>query len=668
MSAPDRFQPANIRPSDEQINIQTSPLATVLVQANAGAAKTTTLALRIGQALHDGIATSEILVLTFTEAACTAMRLALAKIGVPRAAVQGIRIQTFDAFAGAVLQSIEHGRVPLRRTPEDAAVDVLEAVEECGLQVDTGFVERFLAVSRRLKGTLAFDQQVWAGAVVDESLVDALEIELPLLELFSTYEELRYPPFDGTDRPAFRCALDATYDLARLLANPEPTTYLHEMPAWPTQLSLLLVDEMHDLNLAMFTIMRGLLDSTPARFCGVGDYDQVIHTTAGAERRFMDRDVDLGERRVRIFPLTSTHRFSRSLASMASALAAKPYSSAATHATVVDHASYGGERGNAEALLVEKLEAWKAAPSARLADIAVLLRHSWQSVAIENALLARGILYQLRGFESYIMQPEVLLVRALLAVATKDFGQLGSRQTREELVRAVVFFCQIELDSDLSQDETPQERIAEAIRHVTAEEGSLEPFMNFQVLNKAAPPLARRMRAAIEIAHDAQTAIDLGAEPQAQWFDRFLDALEIRPWVKQVFVERQRQADALRYFEGLKQAAQAFDGPKAFFASLGRLADDTQGIVGARGRTQKAALDRKHTLSVALIADVKGLEFEHVVLPYLEQGVFPAELAPNPVEERNLFYVGITRARSRLTLLSSAGRPSEFVKTSGSET
>ncbi|MDB5820166.1 MAG: ATP-dependent helicase, partial [Rhizobacter sp.] len=500
----------------------------------------------------------------------------------------------------------------------------------------------------------------WAGAVVDESLVDALDIEFEMLELFSTYEELRYPPHDGIDRPAFRCALDATYDLARLLANPEPTTYLQEMPAWPNQLSLLLVDEMHDLNLAMFTIMRSLLDSTPARFCGVGDYDQVIHTTAGAERRFMDRDVDLGERRVRTFPLTSTHRFGRSLASMASNLAGKPYSSVASHATVVEHASYDGRgEGSAEVLLLEKLEAWKALPGAQMADTAILLRHSWQSVAVENALLAGGFLYELRGFESYIMQPEVLLVRALLAIATNDFGQLGSKHTRAELVRAVVFFCQVRLDSHLSEDETPQERVEEAIRHVTADEASLRPFMEFQVLNKAAAPIARRMQAAIDIARTAK--------PMEPWFDRFLDALEIRPWVKQVFVERQRQADSLRYFDGLKRAAATLEGPKAFFASLGDLAADAQGIVGARGRAQKAALDRKHTLTVALIADVKGLEFEHVVLPYLEQGVFPAALSHDAVDERNLFYVGITRARARLTLLGNADHASAFLRAMGIE-
>src|SRR5207245_6999230 len=142
-----------------------------------------------------------------------------------------------------------------------------------------------------------WDCAIWDGARVDDEIAHALQVELELLQIFKRYENLRYPDRDGIDRPLFRCEFDATYDLARQIANRQPTTFAHEFPAWPKRLSLVLVDEMHDLNLAMFKILRGLLDSTGARFCGVGDYDQVIHATAGAERRFMSKDIDLGERR-----------------------------------------------------------------------------------------------------------------------------------------------------------------------------------------------------------------------------------------------------------------------------------------------------------------------------------------------------------------------------------
>ncbi|MBW8830534.1 MAG: ATP-dependent helicase [Burkholderiales bacterium] len=657
MSERDCFQPSNITPSDEQVAIQMSLLPTMLVQANAGAGKTTTLALRIAQALHSGVVPAGILVLTFTDAACVAMRQALVKIGLSRATVSALKIQTFDGFSAAVLLSLEKGKVPFRKTTEDAADDVYDVLEDLGMQVDSGFVERFLAVSRKLKGTLAWDCAIWDGARVDDELAHALQLEPEFLQIFKRYENLRYPSRDGIDRPLFRCEFDATYDLARQIADPEPTTFVHEFPAWPKRLALVLVDEMHDLNLAMFKILRGLLDSTGARFCGVGDYDQVIHATAGAERRFMSKDIDLGEGRgVRVFPLTSTRRFNRPLALMAGNLAGKPYSSAADHMTAVDCASYdsSGEDGG-EQLLIRKLNDWKA--SGQMADVAILLRHSSQSVAVENALLTGGFRYKLRGFESYVMQPEVLLVRALLAVATDDYEPLGSNETRAELVRAIVFFCDIKLGYDVSEKETRQERLDFAIRNVLAEKSNLRAFLEFQVLNKVSPKVAGRMNKAIEIARNAK--------PDAPWFDDFLDALEIRQWVRQVFIERQRQADALAYFDGLKRAAARAKGPKTFFAMLRDPAAKLEGVLNDNTRAQLAAIDRKKTLTIARVSDVKGLEFEHVIMPFLEHGAFPADLSKDLVEERNLFYVGMTRARSRLTLLTSAQSPSAYLLATG---
>ena len=62
------------RLTDEQLGIQASPAVSLLIEAAAGAAKTTTLCLRICQALADGARPERLLVLTFTRTACTALR------------------------------------------------------------------------------------------------------------------------------------------------------------------------------------------------------------------------------------------------------------------------------------------------------------------------------------------------------------------------------------------------------------------------------------------------------------------------------------------------------------------------------------------------------------------------------------------------------------------
>lgn len=65
-----------------------------------------------------------------------------------------------------------------------------------------------------------------------------------------------------------------------------------------------------------------------------------------------------------------------------------------------------------------------------------------------------------------------------------------------------------------------------------------------------------------------------------------------------------------------------------------------------RKRERKAVL-------IECVANAKGKEFEHVILPFLQADEFPHPTQPKRDEE-NLFYVGVTRTRARLTLLSPA--------------
>jgi len=50
------------------------------------------------------------------------------------------------------------------------------------------------------------------------------------------------------------------------------------------------------------------------------------------------------------------------------------------------------------------------------------------------------------------------------------------------------------------------------------------------------------------------------------------------------------------------------------------------------------------------VAQSKGKEYMHVLLPWLEQGEFPAEGGVTQ-EEENLFYVAVTRAQQQLSLI-----------------
>ena len=61
------------------------------------------------------------------------------------------------------------------------------------------------------------------------------------------------------------------------------------------------------------------------------------------------------------------------------------------------------------------------------------------------------------------------------------------------------------------------------------------------------------------------------------------------------------------------------------------------------------------------VHQAKGLEFEVVFFVYLDQGVLPYRDTQDLTEERRLFYVGVTRAKKLLYLVSSKELYSPFL-------
>jgi len=58
----------------------------------------------------------------------------------------------------------------------------------------------------------------------------------------------------------------------------------------------------------------------------------------------------------------------------------------------------------------------------------------------------------------------------------------------------------------------------------------------------------------------------------------------------------------------------------------------------------------KNFVTLDTVANVKGREFDHVIIPRMESKVFPHPLS-DARDERHLFYVAATRTKSRLSLL-----------------
>jgi DNA helicase-2/ATP-dependent DNA helicase PcrA len=77
----------------------------------------------------------------------------------------------------------------------------------------------------------------------------------------------------------------------------------------------------------------------------------------------------------------------------------------------------------------------------------------------------------------------------------------------------------------------------------------------------------------------------------------------------------------------------------------------------------KKLIKTRNNIVLSSVHQAKGLEFEIVFFVYLDEGTLPYKENKDLAEEKRLFYVGITRAKRMLFLISSKqGNYSSFLE------
>lgn len=644
------FVSAAIRPSSEQLLIQTTRARHLLIEANAGAAKTTSLALRIAQALQRGASPAMVLALTYTAPAVQALQTQLRLIGVEPAQIAALRIHTFESFSTEVLKAVEGPGVQQLASFEQVRPYVLRAIERAQSLPDERYpdelavsapsealVEGLLQSFAVLKGGLRVEQQAWEGAASPAQAED-LACDYFTLRVRSAYEAIRRG--GHPDHPAFRYEGDACYDLARSLVSEEGLAMDDASPL-DLGLALVVVDEMHDTNRAMFTVLKALLEhNRRAAFVGVGDRDQVIHSQAGAEAGFMrdhfEREIGLPLR----LPLTASHRFGATLARAAGALARKPYVAAGSQATEIR--LLPAESPVLQAQLIARLAQEHLAQSTQQ-ELRLLLRRPSQSVLIEREFLKLGIGYATQGLRPFLQRREVLLVRGLQALCVDDFSGFADKAQRAQVLEALMLFSGAWIDSTELRHVDAVTAQRRAIEEAATPTDGMRDFIANQVLRTASAFALPRLEASMELLRSG------GLRAFAQGFMQALDPAGL---ARAVLVRRE---DILQVRDNIAQLVQLV------------LAEDTSvpdafQLLHALAQVQQRQRGQPR-VTLSSIEAAKGLEFDHVLIPHLSRGEFVGEAGA--AENRNLLYVAMTRARQRLTLSFNPQLPSRFLIDTG---
>jgi DNA helicase-2/ATP-dependent DNA helicase PcrA len=247
------------------------------------------------------------------------------------------------------------------------------------------------------------------------------------------------------------------------------------------------------------------------------------------------------------------------------------------------------------------------------------------------------------------MRPEVLFVRGLIAYARDGFADIENLATRERICQAMLLFASSSVDTqgEASGDEPTsfQQRARfteQAIRDVASQPGLFTHFVDNQVLRNAPKAVRVQMHAAIEVL--AQNATDI-------LLQGFVRALEPQRLARRVMVRAADIAQVSAHIQGLIDSAATFDNVESFFRAMNLR------------EVRHQAMRKQDCIWLASIEASKGLEFDHVILPGLNRGEFAVQ--GDSTDNRNLLYVGMTRAREQLTVLFDPARPSKYLMDAG---
>ncbi|HSC46115.1 MAG TPA: UvrD-helicase domain-containing protein [Candidatus Acidoferrum sp.] len=585
----------------------------VLILAGAGTGKTRALTFRMANLISGGTPAESILAVTFTNKAAEEMQTRVSDL-LLRAGVPPERpwLSTFHSLCARLLrrEAVSAGLPPNFSIFDDT--DQLAAVK--------------LAM-----GSLSLeDEELQPRAILSQISFAKNHAKTP--------EMLRSEAFT----PDMRHAADVYAQYEKLLAQSKALDFddlllrsarlLRESSAvrekWQRRFRYIHVDEYQDTNRVQYELLR-LLVGPQQNICVVGDEDQSIYRWRGADVSILlsfSRDFP----NAKVIRLERNYRSTQSILDAAGAVVKN--NSERLGKTLRAEISGGPNLGYFEARDAQAEAEFVAEQLQKLLDddssqtCAVEYRTNFQSRAFEEVFRRRGVRYKLVGGFSFYKRAEVQDALAYVRLAMHPDDDIAFLRVLNVPPRGI--------------GKTTLESLREAARKSSASLWTtMEDFVTASGTGRAVTPL----RAFMELIGRLLSAL---TEKEPADFLRFvLDETGYMTMLR----DRNTPEDVARLenLEELTRAvAESIDAGESFtdFLDAAALVSDADSFEGKPGVT------------LITLHSTKGLEFDHVFLTGMEEGICPHSRSINDAdhksieEERRLVYVGMTRARKTLTL------------------
>lgn len=649
----------------EAVLHQGSPL---LVLAGAGTGKTRVLTERIIHIINSYLANPyQILAVTFTNKAASEMKHRIAlQIG---DLAQNIWMGTFHGIATRILK--RHPEIVGLRSDftiidsDDSLRLIKQIIAELNIDIKEFPPKNYQYQIERLKDK----------ALLPSDLSDNSDERLPkFLEVYGRYQS-RLQSLNCAD---FGDLL--LYNLKIFSKSPETLQYYQD------KFQHILVDEYQDTNNCQYRWLLNLAGKQQ-NICAVGDDDQSIYSWRGAEVANILR-FEKDFLNTKIIRLEQNYRSTSNILKTASYLIKHNQH---RHGKTLWTGGDSGEKIKLLTFLSDRMEATGIADiifdlqrqgKINLNNVAILVRAGYQTRSFEEMFMSNGLPYRIIGGLKFYDRKEIKDAIAYLRVVQNPADDLALERIINLPKRGL---GEAGLEKLMNKARNEKSSLFLAIKRAVTNEVSGLPRQgatisrnddakNFDI-NLSTSSL-RVTNGSVAI-HDVyvgdkntstnQSNILKGKSKQAltdlvnnlEKWQSAIPLISLSDLAKQILEDSgyiqmwqaEKTPDAASRVENLQE----FAGSLAEFENLSSFLEHVS-LVSGDEKTDNS----KDMVNIMTVHSAKGLEFDVVFVPGLEEGVFPSGRATSEKngleEERRLLYVAITRAKKLLHLTFAQNR------------
>lgn len=590
-----------------------------LVLAGAGSGKTRVIINKIAHLIAEcGYAPKQIAAVTFTNKAAREMRERVAH-SIGKENSRGLTISTFHTLGFDILKR-EHKllgyKAGMTLFDEYDQIALLKHLLPEAAAEDKDLLKALVSAISNWKNDLLSPEQANAAANDDRKRVFS-HFYLQYQNQLKAYNAL---DFD---------------DLIML-----PTLLFRQFPEakarWQQKIRYLLVDEYQDTNTSQYELIK-LLVENHQNFTVVGDDDQSIYSWRGAKPENMARlQTDFPQ--LKVIKLEQNYRSSQRILHCANILIdnndhlfAKRLFSQLGEGEKLAVIEAKNEEHEAERIVGE-LIAHRYLNKTKYKDYAILYRGNHQSRLLEKLLMQNRIPYKISGGTSFFSKTEIkdmLAYLRLLVNQDDDAAFLRIVNTPRREIGAAT----LEKLGTLANEK--QVSLFEAI-------------FDFELIQRLSPrpyqALQDFARWIVELADQAERA-----EPQ-QAIKAMLGKIQYEAYLYETAATPKSAEMQSRNVETLFDWVQKMLDGDALNEPMNLV--QVVNNLTLRDMLERGEGEESDQVQLMTLHASKGLEFPHVFLIGMEEGILPHQTSideDNIEEERRLAYVGITRAQQTLT-------------------